>query len=223
MNKSVRLVGAIGALAFLIVLGVIGYFSWINIAFVDTLNARVEGSIVPVVAPGAGRIVDLNVEVGDSVTRNEEIGSLETFSAPGRTSGNGLLIPLRVPDNGVIVEKAARKGDLLSPGQTVVRLVDPQQLWIAANVHESRVPQVRIGQSVRVRLRTRAIRRTFWGKVEQIGRATNAALASSGRASDTSVPRASEVAVKISIDPEGYLIYPGVRAEVRITLDPRSW
>jgi multidrug resistance efflux pump len=89
-------------------------------------------------------------------------------------------------------------------------------------VHESRIPQVQVGQNAHVWINTRTVRRDFWGRVAQVGRATNTALAAV-RGQDTSTPRAAEVPVRISLDSAGYELYPGMTAEVWIRLNPRLW
>ena len=87
-------------------------------------------------------------------------------------------------------------------------------------VHESRIPQVRVGQQVRVRVRTRTWRRRFWGQVEQIGAATTAAASGQAGAAANLRP---EIPVKVSFDPEDFQLYPGMTVDVRIRLDPRQW
>ena len=224
MKSRIRVLVAVGTLVFIVVVGLVCYFSWLNIAYVDTLHAQVVGSLVQVSAPGMGRVVELPVEVGDSVAENEELAILELVaSGSGQDFPSRVLVPVRAPLSGVIVDKATQVSDVLSPGQSIVRLVDPERLWIEANIHESRFPQVQVGQPVRIRVRTRSLRRTFWGEVEQIGGATNSALSAGEGGVNVSTARLTEVPIKISVDAAGYDLYPGMTAEVRIRLNPRLW
>lgn len=224
MSKRFRLITAIAVLVFAVILGLVGYFSWINIAYVDTLHARVDGSLIQVGSPGVGRVVALPVVVGDAVAENEELALVELAGmGTGQAQATRIVVPVRAPTAGVVVETAARVSDVVSPGQLIVTLVDPRQLWITANIHQARIPQIKLGQHVRVRVRTRTLRRTFWGKVEQIGGATSSALAARGKGLDISTPGLAEVPVKISIDSAGYSLYPGTSVEVRIRLSPRIW
>lgn len=216
-------------MVFLIVLGLVGYLYWRSIAYVDTFHAQVVGSLVEVSFPSAGRVVDLPVDAGDTVAQNEELATLELGGQGASRAGlNRVLVPIRAPITGMVVEKAAQVGDLLSPGQPVVTLADPQQVWVRANIHETRIARVQVGQPVRIRIRalnnTPPWRhRTFSGRVEKIIGATTSALAARGSGADISTPSLVEVPVKISIDSEGYTLYPGMSAEVRIQLSPRLW
>ena len=221
MKDRIAILAGIGAPAFLIILGLVGYFYWMSIAYVDTLHARVVGPLVKVSFPSAGRVVDLPVEVGDTVAQNEVLATLELRGSGSYAEAMKVLVPVRAPITGMVVEKAVRVGELLSPGQPIVILADPQQVWVRANIHETRIAQVQVGQPVQVRIR--ALNHTFSGRVEQIIGATTSALAAQGKGTNISTPSLIEVPVRISIASEGYTLYPGMSAEVRIQLRPRLW
>jgi len=222
MAQRMRWLVIIVALFAAIVLGLIGYFAYINIAYVDTLHARVDGAIVQVRAPATGRVVDLPPQVGDAVAEGEELATLESASAAtGQSQAARVLAPIRAPVSGIVTDIATAVDDIVSPGQLMVTLVDPGKVWVTANIHESRIPQVQIGQSVRITVRTRTVRRKFWGRVEQIGRATTLALPGRGRNADISTPSLAEVPIRISLDSVGRELYPGMTADVRIRLNPR--
>lgn len=222
MKNRIAIFASVGVLVFLIVLGMLGYFYWMSLAYVDTLHARVVGSLVRVSFPAASRVMELPVEVGDAVAQNEKIATLELSSMGTTPLGTTkVLVPVRAPITGMVVEKASQVGDVLSPGQPIVTLVDPQQVWIRANIHETRIAHVQVGQPVRIRIR--ALNRTFPGRVEQIIGATTSTLAGGGSGTDISTPSLVEVPVDISIASNGYTLYPGMSAEVRIQLNPRLW
>ena len=222
MEKRLRTLAIIAGGAFLIILVLVGYFSWLNIALVDTMHARIECPLVQVRAPGLGQVRDLALEIGDAVAKDEELATLEVWSSGTSGAPARLLLPVRAPIAGIVVDKETQSGDVVAQGQVLVTLADLDTLWVTANIHQTRISQVRIGQPVRIRVRSRTLRRNFWGHVEQIGGATHTALTSAGGAADASMARAGEVQVRISIDPQGYPLYPGMMVEVRIKLDPRS-
>jgi len=222
MKNRIAVFAGIGALVLLIILGSVGYFYWMSIGYVDTLHARVVGSLVEVSFPSAGRVVDLPVEVGDTLAQNQELATLELGGlGTSGTEATKVLAPVRAPITGMVVEKASQVGDVLSPGQPIVTLVDPREVWVRANIHETRIAQVQVGQPVRIRIR--ALNHTFSGRVEQIIGATTSALAAHGRGADISTPGLVEVPVKISIASDGYTLYPGLSAEVRIQVSRRLW
>ncbi len=220
MSKRIRAVVIIGVVIFALVLGLVGYFAWLNIANVDTLHARVDGVIVQVRAPAAGRVLALPVELGDAVAEHEELATLDTVVA-GQAGVTRLAVPVRSPLAGVATDIAVQPGDAVSAGQVMLTLADPDTLWVTASVHESRIAQVRVGQRVRIQVNTRSVRRVFWGRVEQIGTITTTALADKARGTDVSTPRVAEVPIRISLDAGGYALYPGMTAQVRIGLRPR--
>jgi multidrug resistance efflux pump len=224
MDKRLKLLTVIGTILFLTVLGLIGYFSWLNIANVDTLHAQISGPVAQIRAPAAGRLAAMYLDVGDAVAQDEELLVIETGgSALGQGGAPRLMLPVRAPINGVVADLMVSQGDTVVAGQSLLTVVDPTQVWVTANVHMSRIPQVQVGQRVRILVRTRTWRRRFWGNVQQVGAATTGAIAGQTRGSELSTPRLTEVPVRISIDPRGYELYPGTVAEVRIQLTPRGW
>jgi len=59
---------------------------------------------------------------------------------------------LRAPIAGVVDVRAARAGEFVSPGQPVVTLVNPDDLWVRVDVEESYIDRVRLGDTLTVRL-----------------------------------------------------------------------
>jgi HlyD family secretion protein len=59
---------------------------------------------------------------------------------------------LRAPIDGVVDVRAARVGEVVTPGQPVITLIDPDDLWVRADVEETYIDRVRIGDRMPVRL-----------------------------------------------------------------------
>jgi multidrug resistance efflux pump len=59
---------------------------------------------------------------------------------------------LRAPIDGIVDVRAARQGEVLIPGQAVVTLVNPDDLWVRADVEESYVDGIHLGDVLTVRL-----------------------------------------------------------------------
>lgn len=57
---------------------------------------------------------------------------------------------LKSPFDGVVVQKVAEVGNLLEPGQTAVVVADEEHAWIAANIEETSVGLVKVGQPVHI-------------------------------------------------------------------------
>jgi multidrug resistance efflux pump len=56
------------------------------------------------------------------------------------------------PIDGVVDVRAVRVGEVVTPGQPLLTLVNPDDLWIRADVEESYIDRVRLGQTVTIRL-----------------------------------------------------------------------
>jgi HlyD family secretion protein len=59
---------------------------------------------------------------------------------------------LRAPIAGIVDVRAARAGEIVSVGQPIVTLVDPDDYWVRADVEETYIDRVRLGDKLRVRL-----------------------------------------------------------------------
>jgi HlyD family secretion protein len=59
---------------------------------------------------------------------------------------------LHAPIDGIVDVRAVRIGEVVSPGQPVVTLIDPDDLWVRVDVEESYIDRVRIGDQLTIRL-----------------------------------------------------------------------
>jgi multidrug resistance efflux pump len=59
---------------------------------------------------------------------------------------------VRAPIAGVVDVRSARLGEYVSAGQAIVTLIDPDDLWIRADLEETYVDRVRLGDRLTVRL-----------------------------------------------------------------------
>ena len=78
------------------------------------------------------------------------------------------LVPVCSPAAGVVVRRMVTPGAVVSPGQEVFTVSDPSTLWMIANVNESDLSEVRIGQKVQIRVRAYPDR-AFDGRVTMLG------------------------------------------------------
>jgi HlyD family secretion protein len=59
---------------------------------------------------------------------------------------------VRAPIAGLVDVRAVRPGEFVNPGQPLVTLINPDDLWVRADVEESYIDRVRLGDTVAVRL-----------------------------------------------------------------------
>jgi multidrug resistance efflux pump len=59
---------------------------------------------------------------------------------------------VRAPLAGIVDVRAVRVGDVVTPGQPIVTLINPDDLWVRADVEETYIDRVRIGDKMTIRL-----------------------------------------------------------------------
>jgi HlyD family secretion protein len=59
---------------------------------------------------------------------------------------------VKAPVDGIVDVRAVRIGEVVTPGQAVVTLINPDDLWVRADVEETYIDRVKIGDRMRVRL-----------------------------------------------------------------------
>jgi len=59
---------------------------------------------------------------------------------------------IRASIPGIVAVRAARQGEVVNPGQPIVSIIDPDDLWVRADVEETYIDRIRLGDQLRVRL-----------------------------------------------------------------------
>ena len=62
------------------------------------------------------------------------------------------------PIDATVDVRAARQGEVVNPGQGIVTLIDPKNLWVRADVEESYIDRIHLGDKFSVRLPSGATR-----------------------------------------------------------------
>ena len=76
-------------------------------------------------------------------------------AACAQTEKAGVLLgytEIHAPINGIVDVLAALQGEVVTPGETIVTLVDPDNLWVRADVEESYIDRIHLGDELTVRL-----------------------------------------------------------------------
>lgn len=205
-----------------------GYRYWYqNTYFVWTENASVTGDLVQVGSLNAGRIVATRVDVGRPVRNGQEIavvampqemGSGGQGAAPrmGITGTSDALVPVYSPLNGIVAARMGHVGGTVTAGQPIYSLVDPDRVWIRANIEEAQAWRVEPGQVADVHVD--ALNRGFVGQVDAITPASAAtfSLLPANNASGNFTKITQYVPVKIVVDTRGVMLPLGTSVEVRI-------
>jgi DHA2 family multidrug resistance protein len=200
-------------LAVILIAGVVGYILYNSYNFYSTDDAQVAGTMVNLVPPTNGTLIVLNVEVGSYVKANQDIGTV-------KPSG---LLPVQhifAPRTGLIVQVPAVVGQLVSTTTTIAQEVDPSSIKVTANVEESAIKNIMVGQQVDIHVD--AYNSNITGHVSQIVGATAgqfSLLPSTDNSSGnyTKVSQRIPVYVKLDAPYDGSLA-PGMSVEVTIHL-----
>lgn len=213
--KEKRKTLIIGILMVMVVaLGGIVYYYWYqNTNYVSTEDARVSVDFVSVTPQISGKLLELNVDEGDRVTKNEILASQDMNGLPDTSVEQSLV---RSPINGIVIKKQGTVGELLSPGQTLITLMDPSKIYITANIEETKLGKVKVGQLVEITIDQYSSKK-FTGKVKSIGEVSNSALSLlSSSTSGTFTKVVQRVSIKIELDDFDSKILPGTNAVVKI-------
>lgn len=98
------------------------------------------------------------------VERQHAAAAAQTQKAEARLAYTELHAPIA----GIVDVRAARAGEVVTPGQPIVTLVDPDDYWVRADVEETYIDRVRLGDALRVRLPSGEVRegRVFFRGVD---------------------------------------------------------
>jgi HlyD family secretion protein len=116
------------------------------------------------------------------------------------------------PITGVVLRKNVEPGETVTPGTSILTLMDPSDLWLRAYVAETDVGRIRIGQPARVTVDAYPAR-TFSGAITEI--ASEAEF--TPKNVQTKKERVNLVfRIKIGLRNEGGILKPGLPADAEV-------
>ena len=124
---------------------------------------------------------------------------------------------IKSPIQGVVDRTFVEAGEYVTPGQRLMLVHDPKRIWIEANVKETHVRRLQVGQDVSVGVDAYPDE-SFSGKLERIGNtATSAfALLPSPNPSGNFTKITQRLPVRIAIEQRAGRLRPGMMVEVKI-------
>ena len=75
---------------------------------------------------------------------------------------------LRAPFDGIVVSRGKELGSVVTAGEALFTLVDPQTIWMLAYVDEARAGDIQVGQPAEIKLRSLP-QQAFSGRVVRVG------------------------------------------------------
>jgi multidrug resistance efflux pump len=215
MKKKAILYIVLAAMIFSLT-GVTLYYWYKNSHYLDTEDARVDGTIVKISPQITGRISEMNVAEGDYVKEGAIIARQVDYQL---TSGLNLdLAVIKSPIAGTVIKKIGNVGEIGAPGSPVAMVADLKSLYITANIEETKLYKVKTGQDVDFTIDS-IPGVEFSGQVVSIGEATVStfSLLPSQSTSGNFTKVVQRIPVKIGIKSyQGQRLLPGMNAIVRI-------
>lgn len=213
--KEKRKILIIGIIAVIVLaLGSVGVYYWYqNTYYVSTDDSMVSADLVNVIPQIQGKLLEQNVDEGDTVSKNQILARQDMNNLPDTSVEQSLI---RSPIDGIVVKKQGTVGEMWGTSQTMFTLIDPNKLYITANIEETKLGKVRVGQSVDITIDEYGSQK-FTGKVKSVGEAANSALSVlPASTSGTFTKVVQRVPIKISLNKFNNKILPGTNAVVKI-------
>lgn len=150
---------------------------------------------------------EVEAAAGERKTAEAELGAARTRVAtlgvadPDASVSDPAQVVLRSPIRGVVVAREGHLGRTVEPADTIVEVVDLDELWLLADVYERDLRFVRVGQPVQVEARAYP-RELFRGKVDHV--------------SATLDEKTRTVKVRVVLPNPKHVLKPGMFATARI-------
>jgi multidrug resistance efflux pump len=194
--------------------------------YVSTDNAQLTGTPVQIGAMNAGRVESVQPTVGSSVHKGDAVAEIALPSQIG-TAQNGQAklgfldagnstVDVQAPLDGVVLAVPATPGATVQPGQALVTVVDPTQMYVNANIEETNISRVKVGQPVTVHVDS--LGADVPGRVEAITPATGNtfSLLPTSNASGNFTKVTQLVPVRISVNLGNQPALFGTSVEVKV-------
>jgi multidrug resistance efflux pump len=213
----------------LVVVGVLGFNAYREgLLYVSTENAQLTGQPVQVGSMNAGRLVSLMPSIGAAVHQGDVIAQVALPSQTGMAQSGqpkiGFLgvgdtrVDVQAPFDGIVIAEPVAIGSVVSAGQSIVSIVDPTQLWVNANIEETNIGKVKVGQPVSIHIDALGV--DVPGKVDAITPATASTFSmlpnSNASGNFTKVTQLIPVRVAVNLGNQPLLLGANVEVKIRV-------
>lgn len=221
--RRLILVPILIVLALFAIGGAVAYWVYNNYNYYGTDDAQVSGPTVSISAPAAGTLTSLTIKPGDTVTANEQIGTITLPPSATATSTNATptTVSLTSPMNGTVLLVPAVPNQIVAPGLQIASVTDLNSIAITAYIDENSINNTSVGQAVDIHIDAYSDT-SFTGHVKTIVSAAAgqfSLLPNQDPTSGNFTKVGQRIPVLITLDTTGgKAIYPGMSAEVTIHL-----
>lgn len=212
-SKRKTLITAVLALMVIAMAGVGTYYWYNNTYYVSTEDATVTSDLVKAGPQISGKLLELYVNEGQHVEKGQIIARQDMGTLPDTSLEMSIV---RAPITGTVIKKQGTVGEIVSPGQSLAIMIDPSAIYINANIEETKLEKLKIGQSVDITVDEYGSSK-LTGKVQSIGEATAATFSLLPTSSGGTFTKVTQkVPVKIKLDKYNVKLQPGISVVVKI-------
>jgi len=174
------------------------------------------------IASSRGEAAEAEADKGELSVIESELAILDHKEAElmARMARQEALIAqrsIRAPIPGIIDRVFVENGEFVGPGRRVLMLHNPENVWVEANIKETQVRRLSVGQIVHITVDAYPDD-NFMGKVEKIGTAATSrfALLPTPNPSGNFTKVTQRIPVKIAFTKQPKRLSPGMMVEVEI-------
>ncbi|HEU4965456.1 MAG TPA: efflux RND transporter periplasmic adaptor subunit [Bacilli bacterium] len=195
--------------------GFLGYYFYNqSTLYIKTENATVSGQQVTLVATATGQLDEWNGAQGKSFKAGDAVGSIMTVDATGKPAA----VAVTAPQDLTVVQSSAVENSFVAPGTPLAYAYDLDHLWVTANINETDIQDVKVGQDVDIYVDAYPST-TLSGKVASVGLATanTFSLLPTSNTTGNYTKVTQVIPVKVTLDGyKGLALVPGMNVEVRV-------
>jgi len=212
-NKKKIIIMSVVALMVIAIFCVVAYYWYNGTYFASTDNASVTADTSNAVTLITAKLTELNVQIGDTVSENSIIARQDMKGQNVSSVENSVV---RSPISGIVLQTSGIVGEIIPAGTIVAVLADPSLIYINANIQETDLHKIKVGQKTDITI-DQYSGVQFEGKVTEIGQASTAFFSIlPQQTSGTYTKVIQTIPVKISIEKGDYKLLPGTNAYVKI-------
>lgn len=189
----------------------------------DLCHARVEVA-KEVIKENQAKLQIAEANVAGVISKEQRVESLRGRLEEARAALTAAKLKLdhttvTSPIDGVVAKKVANIGEVIKVGQTIAVIVDLNNIWVEANLEETKVEHVRLGQTVDLKVDAYPGTK-FTGRVLNIGAAAASefALIPENRSAGNFTKVTQRIPIKIEVINPAYQLRPGMMVVVGIDI-----
>jgi len=211
-------------------LGYWGYsFYYQTTHYISTEDSKIGADMVTITPEITGKVLAWNIKEGDFVEIGQVLGTQDVSMLLSNNAMNPTALSstadnivskadIKAPISGKVIHTTVVEGQVLSPGMEAAMIADTAHLYIKANIKETDIFKVKVGQVVDITIDAFG-KKPFTGFVSSIGQATTSTFSAfpTLNTSGNFTKQTQLIPVKISIvNNENLDMMPGMNTIIKI-------